>query len=112
MSEALTQVDKDDSLRPLYEAARRVGYLSAATRTFEVWRETVSDHELDDARRIIAIEAKSEHKRLEREVIEKAKEFTDDKAPRDNWNPLVAYRELCRAVDALTEFESQHGRQK
>lgn len=46
---------------------------------------------------------------LEREVIERAKEFTDDKEPRANWDALAAYRELCRAVDALIDFESsQH----
>lgn len=47
-----------------------------------------------------------DRERLEREVIERAKEFTDDKVPRENWDALVAYRELCRAVDALINFES------
>lgn len=53
----------------------------------------------------LKIEAR--RRRLEREVIARAKEFTDDKEPRDNWDALVAYRELCRAVDALIDFESQ-----
>lgn len=50
----------------------------------------------------------ADRSRLERDVIALAKEFTDDKEPRDNWDALVAYRDLCRAVDALIDFESKN----
>lgn len=42
---------------------------------------------------------------LKHEVIDKAKQFTSNEM-KDKWDALVAYRELCGAVDALIEFES------
>ena len=72
---------------------------------------------LDEGRRIAeSVSAANKHNaersRLEREVVTRAKAFTDDKEPRDNWDALVAYRELCRAVDALNKFEFQQDAEK
>jgi hypothetical protein len=58
-------------------------------------------HERDNA-------ISAEHARLKDAVVEKAKEFTSDEEARDNWNALVAYRELCGVVDALIAFEAEH----
>lgn len=49
----------------------------------------------------------AERARLERAIVERAREFTDNRVSRKHWDALVAYRELCRVVDALLEFEAK-----
>jgi len=51
----------------------------------------------------------AEHQRLKDAVVAQAKVFTSNEEARDNWDALVAYRELCRAVDALIAFEADNG---
>lgn len=48
-------------------------------------------------------------RRLQSAVVRQAKVFTSNEEARDNWNALVAYRELCGAVDALIAFEAENG---
>lgn len=71
-------------------------------------RDDIAKHRYPDmTEKFEQMRRREELHRLEREVVTRAKEFTDDKEPRDGWDALVAYRELCRAVDALSNFESK-----
>jgi len=72
--------------------------------------ETAMDQGRRIAESIIATKKLNvEHQHLRSVVVEKAKEFTSNEEARPNWDALVAYRELCGAIDALVAFERKHG---
>lgn len=109
------RIDYSPELRPLYDAACRARLQSTKARTFEEWRDRVSDYGLASARQALEAEIATEHARLEREVIEAAKaehiafHTFRTNTTIDNWQSAGDSSDRRRdAVAALMEFESEN----
>lgn len=102
MPEVLTEVDEQPAKASNADLCRaaQAHYDKISTAAHE-WHSAIP-------KAIDAYYEDAERSRLEREVIEAAREFTDDSKPQqENWDALVAYRKLCGAVDALILFEAK-----
>lgn len=129
MPEVLTETDEKDLLL-LYNAACRAKQLFVQGRSFDEWRDRVSDAGLAAARYALEAEIDAERERLEREVIEAAKKYrlavrehmeyakecmgrdrSHDEEEDPKWDAQLgaqctAQHTLSIAVDALIDFES------
>lgn len=105
--------DNDHQLKHFYEAARPFGIGRADERTFEEWRDSVSDYGLDAARQAYFTYRDTEHVRPQTAVVGRTKAwragaFIKDVTMASANQHYRDYQAMCEAVDALIAFEAEH----